>query len=478
MKLLKILPFLLVFIASLYRPNDSDLGWHLKYGEYFFQRGEILRENTFSLMMSDYHWVNSSWGTDLISFITFNNFGFLGLAVLSALIVTLTFYFFAKAASLNLWEQAMLFPILLYFEQPVNSVSFRGQQITFLFLGILFYILSRYQKSKSKIILLTLPLFTIWVNIHGEYLLGLVIFLLWIMVYLGEQIIFQGKRIQFLKGEVLLLGSIYVLSILATLINPFGVGVYQETARHFFNPWQKYIAEWLPFSDLSTLWWNHIVIGVLILGSIISLFFTDKLQRNFPYLALVILLFALSFMMRRYAWPLYYMTLLLFKPLATLLKPPDRKIEMVTITAILCLSSLVVATFKMPFGQYKDMNWDIYCQIRGCSAKASEFLINKKLNNDKLLTVYDWGGWLIWNYPKIKPTIDGRMHLWADEKGNNAFGQYYPIEQNWEDVDKSSYEVAYVSTSKPIYDRLLELVDEGKWKLLYSDQSAGIFVRN
>lgn len=39
----KILPFLTIFIASFYPSVDLDLGWHLKYGEYFFKNGEILK---------------------------------------------------------------------------------------------------------------------------------------------------------------------------------------------------------------------------------------------------------------------------------------------------------------------------------------------------------------------------------------------------------------------------------------------------
>src|SRR3989344_1890931 len=109
-----ILPYLAVFFASLFHPYDNDLGWHLKYGEYFFKNGHILRENIFSTEMPNYHWVNSSWLTDLISYVTFTNFGFLGLSILAATIITATFYFFAKSARLDFFEKALIFPPLLY----------------------------------------------------------------------------------------------------------------------------------------------------------------------------------------------------------------------------------------------------------------------------------------------------------------------------------------------------------------------------
>ena len=96
-KLLNLLPYLSVFIASLYQPWDADLGWHLKYGEYFFQHGQILKENIFSTEMAGYYWPNTGWLSDLLTYQIFNGGGFLGLTIAAALVVTLTFWFFAKA---------------------------------------------------------------------------------------------------------------------------------------------------------------------------------------------------------------------------------------------------------------------------------------------------------------------------------------------------------------------------------------------
>src|SRR4051794_10465731 len=109
-KILSVLPYLLVFLTSLYVPSDPDLGWHLKYGEYFFQHGQVLRDNPYSSLMPNYHWANVSWGTDVITYATYSLGGFLGLTIASALLVTATFYFFSKAARLSLWNQIFLFP--------------------------------------------------------------------------------------------------------------------------------------------------------------------------------------------------------------------------------------------------------------------------------------------------------------------------------------------------------------------------------
>ena len=103
-----------------------------------------------------------------------------------------------------------------------------------------------------------------------------------------------------------------------------------------------------------------------------------------------------------------------------------------------------------------------------------QFLLKNKPQG-KLLTLYNWGGWLIWNYPEIKPSIDGRMHLWKDEKDYSAFNEYFPFEQNQQDINIAGYQVVLMSPTKAMYVRLKQLVREGKWKLLYEDDVSGIF---
>src|SRR3989344_5953700 len=219
--LFNFLTYSAVFFASLFHPYDFDLGWHLKYGEYFFKNDHILRENIFSSDMQNYHWVNSSWLTDLFSYATFANFGFLGLSILGAAVITATFYFFAKSARLDYFEKALIFPPLLYFLSPLNSVSFRGQLLSLMLLGILTYILtittSRHshpsvvptktriginpsenpilnQVEDDKILYLLPLLFAIWSNLHGQFILGLAVFAIWIAANISSEIFQSGLK--------------------------------------------------------------------------------------------------------------------------------------------------------------------------------------------------------------------------------------------------------------------------------------------
>ncbi len=486
--LLAFFPYLIVFIGSIYTSNDPDLGWHLKNGEYFLKHHQILRDNPYTSLMPNFHWANVSWGTDIITYIAYHFGGFLGLSLLGALIVTLTFYFFSKAACLSVWDQIFLFSLLLFLESPINAVSFRGQQISLLFLGVLFYLISLYPKSK-KILYATIPLFLLWVNLHGEFLLGLVMFLGWMLVYILQKLlsgiekntIFETIKNNLVvnKKEIFFLLLIFTMSLLATLINPFGVGIHMDALYHVGSPLLKNIAEYLPFNPLSQPWWNQVVVAVFLGIGLIFLYFREKLSTQIPALFSILLLYILSFSVRRYAWPAYYLILPILKPIPGFLKPDSKKVTNITSFILLAILLVITVAGKLPFENFQKFNWNAYCKDESmlCSPASASYLRDHQLTSN-LYTLYGWGGYLIWNYPEIKPVIDGRMHMWRDEKGYSGFEDYYSYEQDKKDIDKTNYNVVYISPEKPLYNQMIRLTQLGKWKLVYKDRVSGIFVRN
>lgn len=466
------LPYIIVFVGSLSVPHDPDLGWHLKYGEYFFSHGHILRENTFSQMMPQYHWVNSSWLTDLVSYATFSKLGFLGLSLLSAVTVTLTFFFFSRWASLTTWEELIIFPFLLFLMDPLVSISFRGQLLSLLFLGIQFFLLRLYEGTRQHRWLIFIPLlFIIWSNVHGQFFMGLALLGVWIVTRLVFPIA-NLPRWNFVKIATILM----ITSLCAVLVNPFGIGLYREAVTHVRNKDLQFVAEYLPINEGSSIWASHfIVTGIFVMGVAFA-FFSGSLKKIFPDIGIIGLLYFLSFLVRRYSWPFYLFTPILIKPIVTLLKPPSDRLMRKAILVIGIGILSVVVVLKMPFSQFTKITWNEYCALAGCSPKAAETLQN--LHSDKkLYSLYDWGGWIIWNYPAIKPTIDGRMHLWRDEKGYSAFEDYYAYEQNKRDIDRSDYDIIFISTKKSIFGHMEELTRMGRWRLVYKDKFAAIYER-
>src|SRR6185369_15642491 len=271
-----ILVYVFVFLASLSLPSDPDLGWHLKYGEYFFQHHQILRENIYSTLMPNFHWVNGSWGTDILTYAIFHSGGFFGLTLVSALIVTCTFFFFSKAAGLTLFEKEVFFPLLLFLESAVNMSSFRGQQLSLLLLGVLFFVLSKYNPS-SKILWFVPIIFLFWSNLQTESFLGFVVVGLWIGCVLTRAFL-TNKKSFFQEGTFL--GEVFLITFLATLINPFGWHIHQIALAHLGDPLLKKVSEYVPFVLFSPSWWSQIFVMSGMLFGIVYLLFTKKLRAN------------------------------------------------------------------------------------------------------------------------------------------------------------------------------------------------------
>lgn len=479
-----LLPYLFVFLATLSHPSDPDLGWHLKYGEYFFKHFDVLRENIFSTMMPDYAWANTSWGTDVITYGAYLAGGFLGLAIASSLIVSATFFFFSRAAKLSLWDQAFLFPILVYFVNPINSISFRGQQVSLFLTGVMFFLLSLAANNR-KIAYLLIPLFLLWVNLHGQFFLGLALFGIWISIHLATIYITSGKEKRHkTMTEFKFWFIIFALSSIATLLNPSGVKIYtDDLIRHFNNPNLPYVAEYAALSDQSQLFRDLMLLLVLMVIGLMSHFFSRSFKKYTPEIVLSFILFGLTLFVRRYAWTMFYTTMPILAPVFSVYKPRSTKWSTI-VPSIILLLLISYVVWDKPNSKITNMSWETYCNYDvSCSRKSMEFLVDNKeslsltRNPEKFLTLYSWGGFMIWNYPSIKPAIDGRMHLWRDKDGYSAFEEYYALEQGWTDINKSRFDIVYMSPQKPLYGKLLSLSQKGEWRQIYKDEKSGIFAR-
>ncbi len=466
LKVTNFLPYLTVFIASFYNSADLDLGWHLKYGEYFFKTGEVLKINLFSNLFSGYYWANTSWGSDLLVYLIFSNFGFLGLSFLGSLVIILTFYFFSKASKLEFWDEVFIFPLLIYLEKPVIAASYRVQLLSLLFLGLLFFLFRKFLDGKKRAIYFLVPLFLFWSNLHGEFILGFIIFGIWSVIYLFS----NPKKIQ-------LLILVFTFCFLATLMNPFGFNIYTETLNHSFGVWQKYIIEWTPFEKNSVLFWNLIFGIFLMFIGTLFIYLKKDLKQKFQYIFISFLLSVPSFSARRYAWPYFFTIIPLIKPLVSYFGPRNEKLKISIAFVVWAVYFLYALKGFLPLSQYINMDWNKYCILTECSPKAAEFILDNNLQKKNLLTFYNFGGWLIWNYPEIKPTIDGRMPSWQ-ERGYSPFIDYYKLEQNKIDINNTNFNTVWASNRKPLYYYLVRLTKEDSWKLVYQDSVSGVFIRN
>lgn len=466
------LPFAVAALASITLPIDADLGWHLKQGEYFWKNHSILDENILSSMMPGHRYIASAWATDAIGYVVYKMGGFLGLSILSSAIISLGFLFISRALKMTFWTQGIIFPAALFILSPITEVSFRGQLWSFVGLGFLILCIVRFQEGEKSRIFYTVPLFMLWANFHGQFILGLAILVLWSLMRIFIQaVIIKASDA---KHEAMLLGVNLLAVFAATLVNPFGFKIYSEVFKHFRDPMLHFVNEWKPFQTFSVAWWSLVGWSAAVLAAV-SLAFKNRRFEFLIFSVPAFILLGFAFFERRYALPA---VLISFPPVCYFISAWKAEFtnKRLAVGILLVGIYFYILFFKLPSENIFSMDWQLYCRMLRCSPATAELLMNQKVEGD-IFTDYDFGGWLIWNYSDIKPAIDGRMHLWRDKNGNSILEKYYLFVNNKQDINESDFNAVYIKPGSPMANHLLELAMKGSWRLVYSDPISILFVR-
>ena len=89
---------------------------------------------------------------------------------------------------------------------------------------------------------------------------------------------------------------------------------------------------------------------------------------------------------------------------------------------------------------------------------------------------YNWGGFLVWQYPEKKTFIDGRMPSWR-MNGFSIFQQFnktMKYDEGWNETFQK-YNISFALVyNNPINEMMFSSIG---WKKIYSDPSTFIFLR-
>jgi len=150
------------------------------------------------------------------------------------------------------------------------------------------------------------------------------------------------------------------------------------------------------------------------------------------------------------------------------------------------LLSIFIISFTLPgIAEIISFNtsWSNYCQnsLLPLPCRALEKTNLKKLSGH-LFTAYEWGGFLIWQAPKLKVFVDGRMSAWQSEKEPYPGSGKYPYQvylyviqarPGWNEILKK-YKTDYLLIGNGTFLDL-ELQKNAKihgWQESYRDQAA------
>lgn len=488
-KKLNWLIFLGVFLLTLQPPLDLDLGWHLKYGEYFFQTGQVLKDNLYSFVWPDYKWVQASWGYDLLVYQIYSLFGFIGISLAGAAITLVIFLLLVFPFNrFNFWQLLFLAVVFLSHSKPLYAASLRSQTPSTLLFALVL-IITHHKFLGGKAFYLLPILFLIWANLHGGFSLGLILVLI---MWLGHGLLLLIKKLSHQVFATvssktwLSFGFILSLSFLTPLINPWGLRIYEETFKHSSNINLTVIVEWMPL-----LSWP---IEAAILGIVAALTILVAIIRkqviNLPYLLAFILsaylaLSSLRFVIIFGVMATYFLAQNITEVNLSKLKLPFVKFSLgIFLITLIVTDLLIFKRYFVPFNPFQlPTNWDQLCKLSlDCSEGVTEAMLKNPPKGNGYHP-YNYGGYLILRVPQVKTFLDGRMAAWEEN------GKTPPIiEGDWIILQRNpiafrkfeseyNFQWAIVPTPTYITEYLDRLVKNNLWERRYRDEFYSYYVK-
>jgi len=519
-RLVTVLTFIAIFAMAARVSLDTDTWWHLRTGQWIVEHQAIPQTDVFSHTRAGEVWRIPGWLVQAPLFWLFDNWGYAGLNLFTALVVTLAF---ALVYPLCVGHP-LLRAFVLVLAATVSSVywSARPQIVSFLLAAAFAFVLYRWrmarvQSSNSLISnpinrwLLLLPLLmALWANAHGGFAIGFILIALTLAgeglkIFLRElaQAMDDGRQtisdngLAIIDRRNLLQAMLYAsrfalralfpllltaaLCALAVMLNPAGpemllypfktVGI--GALREFIQEWQSpnfhnlYVQPflWLLFATFVVVAFSRrapdmtdviLVCGTAYLGFLAG--------RNVPLLALVA-----PPLLTRHA--VYIWENARRRETDSAARPPfagNIILNWVLLAALTLVAALKVFTVLPASLNEKELK-------RMVPMDAAAYILRERPAG-RLFNSYNYGAYLMWAlYPDYPVYTDGRTDLYDDaflrEYLNVALGR-----PGWEEVfEKYGINLVVVEADSLLGDRLQE---SETWRKVYGDDLAAVYTRS
>ena len=217
-----------LFTASAFRIFSNDLGWHLASGEWVLAERAVPRVDPFTSTVRGREWVDHEWGAQVLLELVERAAGVEGLVALRVAVVLLIGGVLGWALRRR---GAGPLPAALLVAAGVEAsrlrLQVRPELVTLVLVTVLLAVLTRRRAAPSP--LWAVPLFVLWANLHGGFVLGLAI--LGCHALGGTLDRLLGREEAPTPGELALRWSALALGALAALVNPYGIGIYSVLLR-------------------------------------------------------------------------------------------------------------------------------------------------------------------------------------------------------------------------------------------------------
>lgn len=383
---------------------DPDIWWHLRNAQYMFASHAWPRADMYSYTVYGNSWIDHEWLAEIPYYLAWRGLGVVGVKLLSLLLLELTFagllyLCWRRSANIKASAAACYFAIL------VGSVSFGPRTILFgyAYLLVLLFILENF-RAHGKASLWLLPvLFCIWINTHGSWSLGLIVFAIFIAGGLFNGRWGSVEAARWTAPQLRRLGAAMAASIVAVFVNPHGYRLVLYPLDMAFR--QKlniaHVAEWssVDFHDLRGKFALLLVITLLV-GSLLG---RHRLQMY--ELGFVLFGIYAAFTYVRFLFLAGILAAPLIAAMLNFIPQYRPEVDRPVLNAAIIAGALAFVVWGFPTSRELSQSID-----REYPAEALPQLVALP-PSDHVLNYYLWGGYLGWSDPTFRDFIDSRVDV-------------------------------------------------------------------
>lgn len=477
-----LLCFGLIVLFGLHLVNDSDLGFHLRTGQWIAQNHRVPSLDAFTYTASNREYLDMEWLYQFGLYLSWACGGYALLSISHIVLALMAFFLlWSRTREAGVWPgiSVLLFLITVLAAEPRFRV--RPEILTWVFLSFVLWILDSRVRRKRDLLFLLPLIQLLWVNTEGLFFLGPVVMGIYLFGVRGWPVKLDPKLFRY-----------SVLSALACLINPYWVrgllfplsllttlsssNLFKYSVLEFQPPWSFHPADWAPVPSYLWAYKGFCFIFLILLIA------TAK-SRKFHEWLLAVFFFLLSLMAVRNI-PLFMIAAV---PLAAacwkdLKLPHVEKIQVSSWFQILLPWFLVL--FLAGFSARIVSNahyvsnrltarFGLGLDINSQPVQACRFLAEKNLKG-KILNDLDDGDWLDWLIPQ-KTFVDGRLEL----MGKDFLAQYLQSQEpGGIGTLLAQYQpdiVLFNPLQMPQW--AVELGARSDWRMVYLDSLNAVYLR-
>jgi hypothetical protein len=452
------------------RFNDPDLWWHLKIGQTIWDTHSIPNADLFSLTAANHAWIAHEWLSEATIYGAYRAGGYAGLMIWLCALPSLLFvlvYVLCSMYSGNA-KISLLGGMLAWFFGTIG-LSIRPHLLGYSCLVLEVLVLHLARTRSRRWFWALPPLFALWVNCHGSFILGLLLLGLllvcsWFEFRAGSLVCSRWSA-----DDRRLLGITSVLSAGALFVNPIGWRLVLYPFDLIFKQTQNLssVSEWQPLDLLDPRAAALFAVATFLFLMVL----VRRAELRLEELAMLALGFGLAIRHNRMMFVFGILAApIVCRLLANAWDKYDPARDLRLANAVMMVAAVWIIVAMFPGAD----------QIQQSVAKNSPVeavnYIRQAGLTGRMLNEYEFGGYLIWALPEQKVFIDGRCDLFDWTGVLTEYGRWATLSEDPKILlDKYQIDFCLFRKTAP-QARVLQNLPG--WRRLYQDDLASIFVRS